>query len=335
MSNNKKFDINACFADDANTFWEVLEEWNNCNVFCGVYSCLYDPDGHSNMLYEFHECLWNKQRDEMKSKLPKTEKNSNELKLPEIEINSHTLKQIGNNNFSLSSDSIINIYFHRWCMQPLLQKIADYPVDDKNVMDTEIEKMEAKFKDKIAGRKGECFYNKNWDKTDYKNKLKKFFWLYLQKSNTIGGFVVFPRHNYSINQGRGILSKINDRFDLTLECIRRYYIYLKNPSEKSDNPLFNYLDKDKAFFEMFGSFENYVDFFCLQSWVDDEYKVYDLLGDTPTTLLNADVMWKENKIIPCDFKTEDEKVEKWWNLYHNLMDRLEKRNERIASILSK
>ena len=45
-------------------------------------------------------------------------------------------------------------------------------------------------------------FDKNW--TDW----KKFVWLYLQKSNTIGGFIVFPTTHNSINFRRG------NRYDL-------------------------------------------------------------------------------------------------------------------------
>ena len=44
---------------------------------------------------------------------------------------------------------------------------------------------------------------------------------------TIGGMMVFPGNRidgkWTINQARGCLRNISDRFDLTLECIRRHY----------------------------------------------------------------------------------------------------------------
>jgi hypothetical protein len=47
-------------------------------------------------------------------------------------------------------------------------------------------------------------------------------------ASTIGGYIVFPRNRagqtgWTINQSRGMRSSIADRFDLTLECIRRHY----------------------------------------------------------------------------------------------------------------
>lgn len=78
---------------------------------------------------------------------------------------------------------------------------------------------------------------------------KEFIRHYLQYTNTIGGFILFPRHNCSINQLRGRSNKIQDRFDLTLEFIRR--MYEKNFSA-DNNPLIDISENDKEFFKMFG-----------------------------------------------------------------------------------
>jgi hypothetical protein len=54
---------------------------------------------------------------------------------------------------------------------------------------------------------------------------------------TIGGYIVFPRNRpgqtgQTINQSGGFHPAIRDRFDLTLECIRRHY---SEPA--AENPL--------------------------------------------------------------------------------------------------
>lgn len=50
---------------------------------------------------------------------------------------------------------------------------------------------------------------------------------------TIGSYILFPNKritgNYTINQARGINPYIDDRFDLTLECIRLFYLEQQNP----------------------------------------------------------------------------------------------------------
>ena len=96
---------------------------------------------------------------------------------------------------------------------------------------------------------------------------------YLHKAYTIGGEIIFPKHRGSINQSRGCSRRICDRWDLTLECIRRHYA-----GEQS--PLTDTLLKDKGFFDLFVDFKGYVEFFFLQDCVDEEYNV-KLWLDTP------------------------------------------------------
>ena len=99
---------------------------------------------------------------------------------------------------------------------------------------------------------------------------KKDYW---HKTYTIGGSIIFPMHRWSMNQARGCSVKICDRWDLTLECIRRFYNGEPTPLDKA-------LEKDKGFFNMFGDFKGYVDFFLLQDCVDENYNVKFWL-DTP------------------------------------------------------
>jgi hypothetical protein len=83
---------------------------------------------------------------------------------------------------------------------------------------------------------------------------------------TIGGMMVFPGNRVgrkmTINMARGCHPRIKDRFDLTVECIRRHY--LDEPSPLSD-PLARYAD----FFGLFDDFSGYVDFFRLQDLVNE------------------------------------------------------------------
>jgi hypothetical protein len=83
---------------------------------------------------------------------------------------------------------------------------------------------------------------------------------------TIGGMMVFPGYRVdgrmTINQARGCHGSIRDRFDLTLECIRRHY--LDEPS-----PLSATLARYADFFGLFGDFAGYVDFFHLQDLVNE------------------------------------------------------------------
>ena len=86
--------------------------------------------------------------------------------------------------------------------------------------------------------------------------------------STIGGYIIYPsirtNNQMTINGARGVNKKIKDRFDLTLECIRRHYI-----SEKS--PLSDTLNRYSSFFNLFNNFQGYVDFFLLQDLVTKNY----------------------------------------------------------------
>ncbi len=93
----------------------------------------------------------------------------------------------------------------------------------------------------------------------------KFMHDYLHKAYTVGGEIIFPKHKQSINQNRGCNIKIRDRFDLTLECIRLFY-------EGKPSPLSKTIEADKDFFDLFGSFENYVKFFYLDDLCTPDYK---------------------------------------------------------------
>ena len=96
------------------------------------------------------------------------------------------------------------------------------------------------------------------------DELEKFVSL----CSTIGGYIIFPseriNNQMTINGARGVNKKIRDRFDLTLECIRKYY-------KNEDSPLNETFERYKQFFNLFESFKGYVDFFLLQDLVTSDY----------------------------------------------------------------
>ena len=91
---------------------------------------------------------------------------------------------------------------------------------------------------------------------------------FLNIAYTIGGYIIFPSNKVNnlptINMERGTNQKIDDRFDLTLECIRRYY-----NGEKS--PLAETIERYNDFFKLFIDFKGYCDFFLLQDLTLDNY----------------------------------------------------------------
>ena len=104
--------------------------------------------------------------------------------------------------------------------------------------------------------------------SDYKSFVEK----YVRDFYTIGGMIIFPQRRFSLNCARGCHQRIRDRWDLTLECIRRYY-------QGEDSPLYKSLLKDKAFFDLFVDFKGYVDFFFLQDCVSEDYRKVNLWLD--------------------------------------------------------
>jgi Family of unknown function (DUF6994) len=87
---------------------------------------------------------------------------------------------------------------------------------------------------------------------------------FLTVAHQIGGKVMFPVDSKpTINQARGMSSAIADRFDLTLECIRRFYLGETSPLEAT-------LVRYAGFFELFEDFKGYTDFFLLQDLVSED-----------------------------------------------------------------
>ena len=91
---------------------------------------------------------------------------------------------------------------------------------------------------------------------------------------TMGGMMIFPANQIdgkmTINAQRGCHPRIKDRFDLTVECIRRYYSDESNLSNEF-NPLGKTLARYADFFELFGNFRGYVEFFLLQDLVTNDF----------------------------------------------------------------
>jgi len=85
--------------------------------------------------------------------------------------------------------------------------------------------------------------------------------------HTIGGMMIFPGNQvdgkWTINQARGCTGRIGDRFDLTMECIRRHY-------SNGKSPLADVLTRYARFFDLFVDFRGYVAFFLLQALVSSD-----------------------------------------------------------------
>lgn len=127
----------------------------------------------------------------------------------------------------------------------------------------------------------------------YKNQKRKQ-WLTKQIPNevdelfnigsTIGAYTIFPKNKidnkFTINQARGVNSYIDDRFDLTLECIKLFYA-------GKQNPLYDTLLRYKEFFDLFETFKGYINFYLLNDLIDENenirfYLPFDNFNTKPT-----------------------------------------------------
>jgi hypothetical protein len=93
---------------------------------------------------------------------------------------------------------------------------------------------------------------------------------FVKVAYTMGGMMIFPSNRIdryqTINGARGFTRAISDRFDLTLECIRRHYLNL-------DSPMSLTLARYSDFLRLFDDFQGYVDFFLLNDLVTDDGRV--------------------------------------------------------------
>jgi len=126
---------------------------------------------------------------------------------------------------------------------------------------------------------GEFFLGSDAITHSYKNQKRKN-WIVKQipeevnglfnAGSTIGAYIIFPNKrlngNHTINQARGVNSFIDDRFDLTLECIRLFYLEQKSP-------LYDTLLRYKDFFDLFDNFIGFVQFFLLDDLLDENKKI--------------------------------------------------------------
>ena len=87
---------------------------------------------------------------------------------------------------------------------------------------------------------------------------------FVYRASTVGATIVFPSNRIegktTINAARRFSRRIADRFDSTLECIRRLY-------QGRSSPLDVVPRRYEAFFTLFVDFSGYVDFFLLQDLV--------------------------------------------------------------------
>jgi hypothetical protein len=170
---------------------------------------------------------------------------------------------------------------------------------------------------------GEFFLGSDAISHSYKNHISKQ-WLTRQIpdevnelfdiGSTIGAYIIFPNNKIAgkrtINGARGCNNMLDDRFDLTLECIRRFYL-------GQISPLYDTLLRYKNFFDLFGDFTGYIHFFLLEDLVDKSgqvkfYLPFDNFTNPPIfSGIDTYLLYKKRVI---DFiRKRNEKINKLFN----------------------
>jgi len=161
-----------------------------------------------------------------------------------------------------------------------------------------------------------CLWNQNKQLPIKTKLIENLYEKYKEVDNTIAGFIIFPKNDnkfdrhWTINQTRGTCSTIKDRFDFTLECIRRWYA-----KEEGQNPLEEVLERQNYFYMLFNDFKGYIDFFFLQDFVDENYRV---------------IIWSEKLFDPLPKTTYQ-----WGELIKIMTELLKKRQNRIKHFICK
>ena len=155
---------------------------------------------------------------------------------------------------------------------------------------------------------------KNWQRTkdiirQIPEEDMEFFY---NLAYTVGGFMLFPGNKVNglntMNQERGTNKKINDRLDLTLECIRRYY-------NNETSPMYDTINRYDTFFRLFNNFKGYCEHFLLQDLVSEDYSKVNFFLPFNDFVHNP---------LPKD-------VEEYMSYKKNNIDFLNKRNARIVN----
>lgn len=135
----------------------------------------------------------------------------------------------------------------------------------------------------------------------------------LDLGRSIGGYLIFPStrmdNQATINVMRGFHPLILDRIDLTLECIRRWYVHI-------ESPLYKHLERYRSFFELFVDFKTYINFFLLNDFIDEQ------TGEVLFLIPFND--FKKTKALPSN-------EEEYREYISQLTHAIQKRNERIIN----
>lgn len=168
--------------------------------------------------------------------------------------------------------------------------------------------------------------------------IAEFLANYVYTTRTLGGSFLWPEtlwKGYNLSRG---CAKIEDRVDLTLLEIKHYFEYRELDDKKkfkySGDILFGYYDNLDAqtWFGFFDSFEDYVDFFMFNDFVDKDKQTKEY---TPINILTGKAFETEYP----GYKTntlkgiKDEKQLK--EMLERVRDMVEKRTKKMEKLIAK
>ncbi len=176
------------------------------------------------------------------------------------------------------------------------------------------------------------------NKSEGQKAVAEFLANYVYTTRTLGGSFLWPESwHRDYNMGRGNRSYIEDRVDLTLLEIKHYFEYRELDDKKnfkfSKDRLFVHYKKTDAqtWFGFFDSFEDYVDFFLFNDFVDKDKQTKEY---TPINILTGEPF--EKGYLNSETNTlKDIKDEKQLKAMLDLvMDKVKTRSEKMEDLIN-
>lgn len=193
------------------------------------------------------------------------------------------------------------------------------------------------------------YFRKNYPLSRYlemqKNKSDKdpdavaeFLANYVYTTRTLGGSFLWPETLWKdYNKSRGNGNYIEDRVDLTLLEIKHYFEYRDLDDKKkfkySGDILFRYYDNLDAqtWFGFFDSFEDYVDFFMFNDFVDKDKQTKEY---TPINILTGEAFETDYPGYKKDTLKEIEDEKHLKEMLERVRDMVEKRTKKMEDLIN-
>lgn len=193
------------------------------------------------------------------------------------------------------------------------------------------------------------YFRKNYPLSRYlemqKNKSDKdpdavaeFLANYVYTTRTLGGSFLWPETLWKdYNKSRGNGNYIEDRVDLTLLEIKHYFEYRDLDDKKkfkySGDILFRYYDNLDAqtWFGFFDSFEDYVDFFMFNDFVDKDKQTKEY---TPINILTGEAFETDYPGYKKDTLKEIEDEKQLKEMLERVRDMVEKTTKKMEDLIN-